>query len=381
MRATLLLGLLLVAGLAGCLTSSPTQTGTGTTPTPAAYTVPAVPKVDAKALLADHAAFVTKDNERAANKPTHESARVDLLQRFRSYGLDAVRFNFTDGIPQADILGIKWGADRTHWVFVGGHYDTITDDCLASKTPQAPSPAPPALPQADNPCALRSISQGAYDDGSGTMMTMHLAKAYANVSSYYTIAFVAYDGEERGIQGAKAIVNAVQEGNFTLKGVTPTIVGDLDLDMIGINWPGTMAPINLLDNTKQGADLVKAKAKAMGFPDDQIVEKASLKLGSSDYSAFWRIKTPAPVPTIFFISDFEEIGAANLMNSTPGAAQTPAGAYPFWHFEDTVQTMTAMAGGPAQLEAGFQSASDLAAYVVHFLACEPKNLPTDAVVR
>jgi hypothetical protein len=308
--------------------------------------------------------------------PTHESARHDLLARFKADGLEAVRFNFTSGIPQADILGIKWGVDRSHWVFVGGHYDTITDDCLVGATP-----AVGPVPSQANPCALRSISQGAYDDGSGTMLTVHLAKAFANVTPYYTIAFTAYDGEERGIQGAKAIVNAIQEGNFTFKGVTPTIVGDLDLDMIGINFPGTMAPINLLDNTAQGAALVKAKAKAMGFPDDQLVEKPGLKLGSSDYSAFWHIKQPAPVPTIFFISDFEELGAPNVAGMTPSQAQSPAGAYPFWHFEDTVQTMTLMAGGQAQLEAGFQAAADLGAYVVHFLACDPQHLPTDAVVR
>jgi hypothetical protein len=385
MRTTLMLGLLVAAGLAGCVASGPasTQTGTGSlaAPDPAAYLVPAVPKVDVKDLLADHAAFVKKNNERAANKPTHESARVDLLEHFKSYGLDTYRFNFTNGIPQADIMGIKWGVDRQHWVFVGGHYDTITDDCLVSRTPQAPSPAPPVLPQADNPCALRRISQGAYDDGSGTMLAVHLAKAFATVTPYYTLAFVAYDGEERGIQGAAAIVNTIQEGNFTFEGVTPTIVGDLDLDMIGINYPGTMAPINLLDNTKQGAALVKAKAKEMGFPDDQLVEKASLTLGSSDYSAFWRVKDPSPIPTIFFISDFEELGAPNVAGATPSQASTPGGAYPFWHFEDTVETMTLMAGGQAQLEAGFQAAADLGAYVIHFLACDPAHWPSDAVAR
>jgi hypothetical protein len=43
--------------------------------------------------------------------------------------------------------------------------------------------------------------------------------------------------------------------------------------------------------------------------------------------------------------------------------------------------MTAMAGGQANLEAGFQSASDLAAYVVHFLACDPAHWPSDAVAK
>jgi len=355
MRKIAVLALLLVAGLAGCTQNSPAPTPntilTRTAPDPAAYVVPAVPKVDAKDLLADHAAFVSKNFMRADNVPTHESARQDLLQHFQSYGLDAYRFNFTNGIPQADIVGIKWGVDREHWVFVGGHYDTTTWD---KGTTHAMGDS--------------SVSQGAYDDGSGTMIAVHLAKAFANVTPYYTIAFVAYDGEERGIQGAAAIVDAVTSGNFTLGDhkFNVTIVGDLDLDMVGINWPGTSAPIDLLTNSKASSTLIHAKWKGMGYPDNQLIEKDGLKLGSSDYSAFWRQKEPA-IPTVFFISDFEEIG----VGSAPDAVQTPFGAYPFWHMTDTVETMTAMAGGQAALEAGFQSASDLAAHVVHFMACQP----------
>ncbi|HEX2065596.1 MAG TPA: M28 family peptidase [Candidatus Thermoplasmatota archaeon] len=381
MRATLLPALLLMAGLAGCLTGDPLTTTSGPASLPATFAVPAVPKVDAKMLLADHAAFVTKNPERAANVATHESARIDLLERFESYGLDAVRFNFTDGIPQANILGIKWGVDRQNWVFVGAHYDTTTDDCLVAGTPKVNRSPLPTVPSVSNPCALRARSQGAYDDGSGTLMTMHLAKAYANVSTYYTLAFVAFDGEERGLQGALAMVRAIQEGNFTHEGITPTIVGDLDLDMIGLNWPGVMAPINLITNTEQGAALVLAKAKEMGFPDGQVKHKEGLALGQSDYAAFWSIAEPAPVPTIFFISDFEELGLPNVQGQTPSQAHTPIGAYPFWHLEDTVETMTLMAGGQANLEAGFQSAADLASYVVHFLAADPESRPTDAVAK
>ena len=64
-------------------------------------------------------------------------------------------------------------------------------------------------------------------------------------------------------------------------------------------------------------------------------------------------------------------GALGRPSPAPDAASTPFGAYPFWHFEDTVGTMTVMAGGQANLEAGFQSASDLAAYTVHLMAAQP----------
>ncbi len=322
------------------------------------WIMPPVPRVDAAALLADHAAFVTKNNLRADNEPTHESARVDLLARFESYGLQPVRFNFTNGIDQADVMGIKWGIDREHWVFVGGHYDTTTWDSAVTNSGNA------------------VVSQGAYDDGSGTMMAVHLAKAFANVTPYYTIAFIAFDGEERGLQGASAIVEAITAGEFEVNGIHPTIVGDLDLDMIGINWPGTSAPINMLTNSKMAASLTHARWAEMGHPANQLLEKTGLQLGASDYAAFWSVTDP-PIPTVFFISDFEEMGAPS---PAPDAAYTPFGAYPFWHFTDTVDTMTAMAGGQANLEAGFDSAANLSAYVVHFMSCRP-DLTLDATPR
>lgn len=360
--------------LAGCLNDS-AGSGDGGLPDPLEYAVPAIPAVDAAALLADHAAFVTEHNERADNLPTHESARQALLGHFDSYGLETYRHNFTaGGLDQANIVGIRWGVDRDHWVVVGGHYDTITDDCVALSIAGG----------GDLPCPLRSLSQGAYDDGSGTLIAVHLAKAFSTVTPYYTIAFVAYDGEERGLEGAGAFVN-----DFHVEGTTPygqiQIVGDIDLDMIGLNWPGVMAPVNVLTNSDAAFAVADAKRQEMGWPDGQWLRKDGLQLGSSDYARFWSVSEPAPIPTIFFISNFEEIGAPA---PAPDAAHTPTspvprvplGVYPFWHLEDTVETMTLMAGGPANLEAGFQSISDVAAAVLHAMSCQPL-LEFDATPR
>src|SRR5688572_1960486 len=159
-------------------------------PASGGYPIPPVPAVSAADLLADHAAFVTANPKRRANEPTHESARQALLGMFESYGLEAYRHNFTEGIDQANIVGIKWGVVRNQWVVVGAHYDTVDQVC--------------ALTGVD--CTLSEASQGAYDDGSGTFLTMHLAKAFSTVQPYYTMAFVAFDGEERGTQGARAFV-------------------------------------------------------------------------------------------------------------------------------------------------------------------------------
>ncbi|MFA5942917.1 MAG: M28 family peptidase [Candidatus Thermoplasmatota archaeon] len=374
-----LLALLLGAAFAGCLDSSDPVDGTDSIVDPTAYVVPAVPAIDAVQLLADHAAFVTQHNERAANLPTHESAREAMLAAFESYGLEAYRQNFTAGdLPQANIMGIKWGVVRDQWVVVGGHYDTITDDCLVSAVP---------VLNIENPCIGRTLSQGAYDDGSGTMMTLHLAEAFSNITPYYTMAFVAYDGEERGTQGAAAFVNGFVTGgedqNFTQYGPIK-VVGAVDLDMVGINWPGTMAPMNILTNSEKAYSVADEFRSGLAWPDEQWIRKEGLRLGSSDYARFWEVTAEdgGPIPTIFFISDFEEVGITNLQGGVPPAAHSPegVGAYPFWHLEDTVETMTAMAGGQDALVAGFQSATELAATVLHAMACQP-SLEFDAVAK
>jgi hypothetical protein len=381
MRKSMAFLALLLSGavLGGCLDDSDPMDAAPSVPDPAAYEVPAVPTVDSVKLLADHAAFVTQHNERAANVATHESARVAMLGAFESYGLETFRQNFTaGGLEQANIMGIKWGHVRDQWVVVGGHYDTVTDDCLVSTIP---------VVELQNPCIGRKLSQGAYDDGSGTMMTIHLAEAFSNITPYYTMAFVAYDGEERGTQGAAAFVDGFVTGgedqNFTKYGRIK-VVGTVDLDMVGINWPGTMAPMNVLTNSEALYQVADDRRVAVEWPDDQWIRKEGLRLGSSDYARFWEVteEEGGPIPTIFFISDFEEVGITNLQGGVPPAAHSPegVGVYPFWHLQDTVETMTAMAGGQEALELGFQSATDLAAHVLHALACQP-TIEFDAVPK
>jgi len=350
MRNLAVLALFGLATLAGCMsTTDDGEAGDGTVLDPSAYQAPAQrPTVDAAALLADHEAFVTTYSIRKGNHENHEGARQALTQMFNSYGLDVIRHNFTEGdLDQANIVGIKWGAVRDHWVVVGGHYDTTTN-------------------------AGEEQSQGAYDDGSGTFITMHLAKAFANVTPYYTMAFVAYDGEERGLRGATAFVQDGLVGNVT--GFPITFVGTIDLDMIGINWPGTNAPVTYLVNSENLNAVADAKRLEMGWPDEQWKRKPSLaeaglvELGSSDFAAFMA----EDIPTIFFISDFIELGIpAPSAVPVPPAASIPAGAYPFWHQADTVETMRLMAGGQDNLQAGFQSISDVSVEILFRLACDP----------
>lgn len=347
--------LLALLALSGCLAGN---TPTTTTGTPAPPTALDAPRVDVAALLADLKEWSAAHPLRADNHPDHEGARQSLADRFRSFGLDVWRHNFTTGIPQANIVGIKWGALRDQWVVVGGHYDVVPTPGCATPPMGA---APPQCPEAAGPVA----SHGTYDDGSGTMLAVHLAKAWAQLPTPYTIAFVAFDGEERGLEGSRNLTEALVDGRTPYPGVTVRAM--LDLDMFGLNWPSVDSPIYFDDNSPELRQAVKDLVARLHMPEGSILYQG-ISLGRSDYDSFFRIR----VPTGFFISDFEQYQApANL----PATAPKESGqAYPFWHREDTYETMRLMAGSEADLRSSFQTAADLATGLLHRMAVDPTPL-------
>lgn len=335
MQKLLVVGLLAMTSLAGCLDAGDAaDTDVGA--------VLEAPRALAADVLADLQTFASTYSERADNLPAHEGARDWMAAEFEAAGLEVWRHHFENGIAQQNIVGIKWGQIRDEWIVVGAHYDMTTTDCIAA-------------------CVTRPYSEGAYDDGSGTMMTVHLAKAFAEVDTHYTMAFVAFDGEERGLQGSGAFKDAVVEQAIEpVEDGAITVRGMLDLDMIGLNWPGVDAPIYFDYNSEELRSRIDAKRIELGMPDDMI-KYQGISLGRSDYAHFFDLM----VPTGFFISDFEEWQLpADIPVTTPPAGRS---AYPFWHVEDTYETMLLMAGSQEDLEAGFQTALDLAAdAIMHF---------------
>ncbi len=377
MKRILLIGLLVATGLSGCLNDDdmgPLVVDPDTYPYPGPATIP---ELDANALLVHLKSFVDQFGERAANLPAHTGARDAIAAHFENAGLDVWRQNFTNGIYQENIVGVLWGYNTDQWVVVGGHYDMTTTDCIVGGVANA------VLDQAGAPvnapdCVTRPFSQGAYDDGSGTLMTMHLATAFADMVAKngtlpYTIAFVGFDGEERGLQGSGAFAaNVFAEENGGIEDLaqeTPwgnvTVHAMLDLDMFGLNYPAITAPIYFDNNNAALVDYVKARAAEINFPADQI-KYQGISLGRSDYAHFMN----AGVPTGFFISDFEEWELpANIPVVVPCEDAMPTcTAYPFWHIEDTWDTMVLMAGSESELEAGFDMANKLASGVLFFMA-------------
>ena len=92
-----------------------------------------------------------------------------------------------------------------------------------------------------------SINNGADDDGSGTAGVMELAEAFSQPGARprRSIMFLTVSGEEKGLWGSRY---------FSEHPAVPLtqIVADLNIDMIGRNWPDTIVAIG-----KEHSDLGK----------------------------------------------------------------------------------------------------------------------------
>lgn len=343
--------------LAGCVQTDNGPSGPGDGAGQASDAV-AAPHLDAAVVLATLKDFAATYPVRQDNGAGHEGARQWILQQWQDAGLTTYRQNFTNGIDQANIIGIKWGVDRTNWVVVGGHYDTTHNDCSAARRLMMDS------------CPVQdAVSQGIYDDGSGTIFSVELGKLWANVPNHYTIAFVAYDGEERGLQGAGYFVENVTETGMV--GPYPaTIRGALDIDMFGITWPGTSAPTQILDNSAALHKVFQDKRKELGMPDDMYFCGDQVTLGSSDFQAYF----DHDIPVVFFSSDFGKY-------TPPGVpVPSPQAVYPNWHLADNWDTMVLNAGSEAKLTQGFQTAADLNVAELHAMADTMLDLDVHAPV-
>ena len=356
-----MLAVLCLTAFAGCMEEDAPDEPTVTDPVVPVYDLSPEDleavglKVDGVSLVASVKAFGEGFPQRKGNHADHVASRDFLADEFAAMGYEVWRQEFTNGIDQENICGLHWGIDPTRWVVVGGHYDMTTTGSSHD-----------------------GFSQGMYDDASGTMMTVEMARAWADVPSDVTIAFCAFDGEERGLQGSGAIADALSEGSVEINGQTHnvTIAGMLDLDMFGLNWPGVEAPIFFDDNSPELQAFVDGYADALGLPEDML-EFRGISLGRSDYAHFFGLG----VPTGFYISDFEEWQLpADVPATLPPVDGLPAGgAYPFWHVVDTWDTMVLMAGSQEDVESGFQMAVDLAMGTLAFLA--DGDIEKTAVVR
>jgi hypothetical protein len=123
-----------------------------------------------------------------------------------------------------------------------------------------------------------SINNGADDDGSGTVGVVELARAFSRPEARprRSIVFLTVSGEEKGLWGSRY---------FSEHPTVPIhqVVADLNMDMIGRNWPDTIVAIG-----KEHSDL--------GTTLDRV-NRAHPELGMTAIDDIW------PAERFYFRSD------------------------------------------------------------------------------
>ena len=241
-----------------------------------------------------------------------------------SYGLDAEIQTYTpdgeDNPTIINVVAIKWGQDRNTFIGVGGHMDVVA--------PVAPG--------------VYGTLQGAYDDTSGTVSTIMLARAISELDTQNTYFFGLWAAEEEGIHGSSHFVN-----NFHDNYPGSTIKAYLNMDMVGIGWPGTGGdgedyPIHgyigglrtgqVTEPIRGYEAIVNWTAHHfLGYPEVEAFELGHSNFGRSDHVPFQR----EGVPCTFYIGPHD-------------------GQYTEYHqMEDTLSNMEDWMGGEEEMREGF----------------------------
>jgi hypothetical protein len=170
------------------------------------------------AILKKLESFETRNTLSSTDSPTRGigAAREWILQEMQSYSPKLqVSFDAYDVPPQGtritrrvdlrNVMAVLPGKSPRR-IYISGHYDTVArvgGQSASNSRPPDPdaAPAPPADPQApqDNP------APGVNDDGSGTALTIELARVFSQSGIEFeaTLVFMCHAGEEQGLIGAR----------------------------------------------------------------------------------------------------------------------------------------------------------------------------------
>ena len=125
----------------------------------------------------------------------------------------------------------------TRRVYITGHYDTVNSrrpaGADATATAAGAAPGAPSAPLVRPAVDHNADAPGANDDGSGTALTMELARVFAESGIAFdaTLVFVAWAGEEQGLIGSMAHATALR----TAKGVVEATFNN---DIVGSSVGG-----------------------------------------------------------------------------------------------------------------------------------------------
>jgi Zn-dependent M28 family amino/carboxypeptidase len=191
------------------------------------------------------------------------------------------RFAVLSRITAPNVVGVVEGSDPTlrgEYVLFSAHMDHVGVS-------------------ANGRCRARgadSICNGADDDASGTVAVIEMAEAFARLHPRprRSMIFLTVSGEERGLWGSRYFAD---NPPFPMS----QIVANLNMDMVGRNWPDTIAVIGRQhSNLGETLDRVAAAHPELNMrPIDDIWPQENFYRRSDHYN--FAVKG---VPILFFFN-------------------------------------------------------------------------------
>ena len=186
-------------------------------------------------------------------------------------------------------------------IYVTAHYDSVNigEEGQISANTRAPSNTPRPDPQLRRDQDYNADAPGANDNGSGTALTMELARVFAESGIEFdaTLAFVLWAGEEQGLIGARA--HAMElfkdkvsvEANFNSDIVGNTRGGDgtTDTESVRVYSEGPE------DSMSRSLARHIARAAAVYVPSHKVrlIARQDRFSRGSDHTAFTQYGFPA----------------------------------------------------------------------------------------
>lgn len=195
--------------------------------------VASVSEARLKELLTKLVSFETRNTLSAQDNPARGigAARNWILEEMRRSS-EKLRVNFdthliapqnriTREVDLRNVVAILPGRSPRR-IYVSGHYDSVNIGGQNVSNSAVPGANPGAGDRQTRPGFDPNVeANGANDDGSGTVLTMELARAFAESGVQFdaTLVFVTWAGEEQGLVGSNVHAEDLKKANVPVEAV------------------------------------------------------------------------------------------------------------------------------------------------------------------
>jgi len=263
----------------------------------------------------------------------YEAAAEAMADNMRSMGFDFVEVTrYEDDPDQLNVVGYNWGrVNSDEYIVIGGHFDI------------AYMFTPPG----------GGTNEGANDDTSGSTVSLEMAQALAQLEFDHTVVAALWACEEEGLLGSRAFVDHLPE-NITVRAY-------MNFDMVALNYPitpptepligpgGEIFSASKYDWTISVAGANDSNMQRMHDWVGMTIEDDLAYQPTAGNPITWQIAESCASDHCSFFS----AGYPTFNFFSPGG---DISFWQEWHSpSDTLEFMTAKAGGPDGMASGFNS--------------------------